>query len=226
MKLRELFELALGGAATVKPGTATPTPGARVQPSPPGTAGIQQLAAGILAGKSPGQPTPGQTTPEQKAAAEEIKKAAKGMKDAAVELDKAVTNPVGEDTQLTEYSVDFVDNLVTLLRNLIGRADEKEMSSKMSYRALKRMLQKTVGSSVSLDKEIFQELTNSNQQLSKYVTKIGNHGVVLATEVKYKPKTKPTPVDKTPKTPKTKKSSVERAASSGAKYLSKSRNNP
>jgi len=199
MKLRELFEVALGGAPTVKTGA---TPGARVQPSPPGTAGQPPS-------QPPSQPTPGQI------------KAAKEIEDAADTLAKAVTNP---GAPLTEYSVDFVDNLVTLLRNLVGRADDKGKSSKMSYRALKRMLQKTVGSSVSLDKEIFQELTNSNQQLSKYVTKIGKHGVVLATEIKYKPKT--TPVKKTPEPEENKKSSVERAASSGAKYLSKSRNNP
>jgi hypothetical protein len=208
-ELRELFELALGG------GAQSVTPGSRVQTQLPRLAVTPEPAAEAAK-------TAAETA--AKTAAAKANEAAKAAKDAAAKAE-AQEKLVLPGAPLNEYSVNFVDNLVTLLRNLVGRANDKGKSSKMSYQALKRMLQKTIGSSVSLNKEMFQELTNSNEQLSKYVTNIGNHGVVLATEVKYKPnKTKSK--DKTPKTPKNKKSGVKGAASRGAKYLSRSRNRP
>lgn len=217
MKIQELFELAPGGNTTSQqqgPSVAAPPPALAASPAKRAEA-IRQAGEDLNTKRE-----------ELKAAQNKVSDARRALDDAQKTLSnvRTLTNPVEENTQLNEYSVDFGDNLVTLLRNLVGQADDKGKSSKISYIALERMLQKTVGSSVSLDKEIFTELNNSNKKLSKYVEKIGNHGVVLATEIKYKPKAKPT--KKTPKTKKSKKSGVERAASSGAKYLAKSRNNP
>lgn len=124
------------------------------------------------------------------------------------------------ESTLNEYSLDFADDLETLIRNQLGRADDERRPSRLSYEALSGMLGHMIGQSVVLNKTIFEKIYNSNTDLQNYIEKYDDNGITLSTKVSATPlKTKtnnPIEGDKT----------VPRMARGGRKYLSKSRNNP
>jgi len=123
------------------------------------------------------------------------------------------------ETKLNEYSLDFTDDLETLIRNQLGRADGEREQSTLSYKALSRLLGNMIGKSVTLDKDTFEKTYNANTQLQNYVEKFDKHGVTLSTKVK------PSAPNKTKlKNPVDGGKTVSQMARGGLNYMKKTRN--
>ena len=125
------------------------------------------------------------------------------------------------ESALNEYSVNFSNDLVTLIRNQLGRADDKRKPSNLSYEALSDLLGNIIGQSVVLNKDIFQTEYNKSDDLQSYVDAYDDDGVTLSTKIK------PTGSAKTKlDNPVNGVETIAKMASSGANYLKTSRNSP
>lgn len=205
MRLREL----IGEQVT----STTPTqPGAGVsKPVTPATANMTPNAlpsnpAVIAAAKKAAQE-------RLKAARDEVAAAQQRVAAAQQEVNKPnlpmATLP---EEKLNEYSEDPADDLTTLLRNLLGRADQESEPSTMSFKALSSLLNNIDGA--TLDQDSFEKLVNTNPDLNNYVSDISSDGVELSTRYENPPKEDPktpmrNPIDGGP--------SVDQMASSAAK---------
>jgi len=86
--------------------------------------------------------------------------------------------------RLFEIEDRFADDLATILRNQLGRADSKDETQTLTYEALSEMLSnKGYG---KIDQNSFQEISHDHPAIAALVASIGEDGVTLSTEKKPK----------------------------------------
>lgn len=116
--------------------------------------------------------------------------------------------------RLFEVADNFVDDLETLLRNLIGRGDSKRAPQKLSYPALSNLL-KNIGYS-GINQDILTKIYDDNPDLQNLIADFDDQGITLGTKVQ--PDQQPKQKMEIPQKGK----SVDRMASNAAKdYLRK-----
>lgn len=84
--------------------------------------------------------------------------------------------------RLFEVEDRFTNDLITILRNQLGRADSKDETQTLTYEALSEMLA-NLGYG-EMDKDSFQRVNDDNPGVQALVASIGEDGVTLSTEKK------------------------------------------
>lgn len=128
------------------------------------------------------------------------------------------------ESYIREHSTELPDNLGLILRNLIGRANEQDLPSEMTYLALSELLKPLIGD-VTLNKDNFTSFVNDDPDLKNYF-EITDDGVTLQTDAKFKPKQQSQTADDLTNAGTGENSTVADMASRGVKYVRTSRNNP
>jgi len=109
--------------------------------------------------------------------------------------------------RLFEVEDRFTDDLITILRNLVGRSDSKHSPQSITYQALANML-KNLGYG-EIDYDQFKGIYDNNPDLQAVIKNFNADGIELNTDIeKEKPPSTPVPVPKGP--------SVDSMAHSGA----------
>jgi hypothetical protein len=75
-----------------------------------------------------------------------------------------------------------IDDLVLILRNLIGRADSESESQKITYSALNELL-KNIGSNILVNKDYLTQLQDDNTQVTPLIQNLDDNEITLATRV-------------------------------------------
>lgn len=83
--------------------------------------------------------------------------------------------------RLFEVSDRFVDDLETVLRNLVGRGDSKHAPQSLSYPALSNLL-KNMGYG-EIDYDQFVRLYDENPELQPLIQDYDDQGITLGTKV-------------------------------------------
>ena len=81
--------------------------------------------------------------------------------------------------RLYEVADSFVNDLVTLLRNLVGRGDSKDAPQDLTYPALSHLM-KNMGNG-EINYQIFNKLYDENLGLQDLVKSYDDQGIVLGT---------------------------------------------
>lgn len=116
--------------------------------------------------------------------------------------------------RLFEVADSFVDDLETLLRNLVGRGDSKKSSQVLTYPALSNLL-KNLGYG-SINQDVLTKIYDDHPELHSLIANFDDQGITLGTKVQ------PDEVEKTKIEIPTGGKSVDQMASNGAKdYLRK-----
>jgi hypothetical protein len=116
--------------------------------------------------------------------------------------------------RLYEVADSFVDDLETLLRNLVGRGDSKHSSQQLTYPALSNLLQ-NIGYS-GINQDVLQKVYDDNPELQNLIANFDDQGITLGTKVQ------PDQPEKTQFDIPSGGKSVDRMASNAAKdYISK-----
>lgn len=126
------------------------------------------------------------------------------------------------ESYIREHSTELPDNLGLILRNLIGRANEQDLPSEMTYLALSELLKPLIGD-VTLNKDNFTSFVNNDPDLKNYF-EITDTGVTLQTDAKFKPKQQSQTADDLTNTGTDKNSTVAGMARRGLKYMNDIRN--
>ena len=86
--------------------------------------------------------------------------------------------------RLFEFADSFVNDLQTLLRNLVGRGDSKNSPQNLSYPALSHLM-KNMGNG-EINYQIFSDIYDANPGIQQLVKNYNDQGIVLDTKVQYK----------------------------------------
>ena len=109
--------------------------------------------------------------------------------------------------RLFEVADRFVDDLETILRNLVGRGDSKHAPQSLTWPALGNMLKNMGYGGLTYDQ--FAKVYDENPQIQPLVRDYNDQGIVLGTKVEPEGSEETTDVPDGP--------SVDQMASSGAK---------
>jgi len=82
--------------------------------------------------------------------------------------------------RLFEVADRFVDDLETVLRNLVGRGDSKHAPQSLSYPALSNLLKNMGYGGITYDQ--FAQIYDNNPQLQPLIRDYNDQGLVLGTK--------------------------------------------
>jgi hypothetical protein len=83
--------------------------------------------------------------------------------------------------RLYEVADSFVDDLETVLRNLVGRGDSKHAPQNLTYPALGHLMKNMGYGEINFD--IFTKVYDDNPQLQPLIRDFNDQGIVLGTKV-------------------------------------------
>jgi hypothetical protein len=111
--------------------------------------------------------------------------------------------------RLFEVEDRFTNDLVTIIRNLVGRSDSKHAPQSLSYAAISNLLSNLGYGQIGYDE--FASVYDKSPDLQALVKNFNEEGIVLGTKAEQKPED--SPVIPTPKGP-----SVDTMAHQAANY--------
>lgn len=83
--------------------------------------------------------------------------------------------------RLFEVEDRFTDDLVTVIRNIIGRSNEKRATSKLTYPALSSMLVNLGYGSITYEE--FRKAYETSEELKQLVQNYSEEGITLKTNI-------------------------------------------
>lgn len=83
--------------------------------------------------------------------------------------------------RLFEVEDRFTDDLITILRNIVGRSNEKRASSKLTYPALSSMLVNLGYGSITYEE--FARAYETSEELKQIVQNYSEEGITLKTDI-------------------------------------------
>lgn len=83
--------------------------------------------------------------------------------------------------RLFEVEDRFTDDLVTVLRNLVGRSNEKRTASKISYPAISSLLSNLGYGSITYEE--FRKAYESSEELKQVIQNYNEEGITLKTDI-------------------------------------------
>ena len=95
--------------------------------------------------------------------------------------------------RLFEVEDNFVVDLTTVLRNLLGRSNAKGVPMKLNYKAVSNMLGNMGYGEINYD--VFSKLYDQNEQLQSMVSDFDETGITLKTDSEPEKSAKP-PMDR------------------------------